>query len=316
MADEALNDRALLRVEGLKQFFRAGRGRTVKAVNGVSFSIFPGETFCLVGESGSGKSTIARSVARLFEPSAGKIEFGGMDISGRLSAASRRALRAGMQMIFQDPLASLNPRKKVFDAIAYGLVELGLCASRAELSRRVFGIMEKVGLPPDFAGRYPHQFSGGQRQRIGIARALVMNPSLVIADEAISALDVSIQAQIVNLMKDLQRETGVAYLFIAHDLAMVKCISDRVGVLHNGYMVEIGFRDEIFGDPVHPYTRSLLSAIPVPNPIAERRRIVFSYSCAESGVDYGRGALRRLGGTHCVLAEDAELERWTQEPGL
>ncbi|MDR3174140.1 MAG: ATP-binding cassette domain-containing protein [Treponema sp.] len=306
---------ALLRVRDLKQYFRINRNYTVKAVDGVSFDIFPGETYGLVGESGSGKSTIGRAVIRLYKPSAGTIEFKGRDISGNLDAATRLVLRTKMQMIFQDPMASLNPRKKVIEIISQGPRYHKLYPNRDDLTEQVHRIMDKVGLSRDFGGRYPHQFSGGQRQRIGIARALIMNPDLIIADEAISALDVSIQAQIVNLMRAIQQESGAALLFIAHDLTMVKYLSNRVGVLHRGCLVETGSKDEIFSHPVHPYTRSLLSAIPQPNPGLEKKRQVYLYDYRTSGIDYSRGALHSIGGTHWVLARDSELERWLKETG-
>jgi oligopeptide transport system ATP-binding protein len=306
----------LLRVRDLKQHFRVSRNYTVKAVDGVSFDIFPGETYGLVGESGSGKSTIGRTIIRLYRPSAGTVEFKGRDISGSLDARTRRLLRTGMQMIFQDPMASLNPRKKLMEIISQGLRCHKLCSGRDELSGRVLRIMDKVGLSRDFISRYPHQFSGGQRQRIGIARALIMNPDLNIADEAISALDVSIQAQIVNLMKAAQQESGAALHFIAHDLTMVKYLSDRVGVLHRGRLVETGSKEEIFSRPVHPYTRSLLSAIPQPNPRLEKKRQVYLYDYRASGLDYSQGVLRNIGGTHQVLGRDSELETWLKETGL
>ena len=302
----------LLKVENLKQHFPVSRQFTVKAVNGVSFEVYPGETYGLVGESGSGKTTIGRSIIRLYDPTDGKITFNGREISGKLSADTRKMLRAEMQMIFQDPMASLNPRKKVEDIIGEGLDIHHICHSKAERSALIAEMLKKVGLSPEHASRYPHQFSGGQRQRVGIARALIMQPKLIIADECISALDVSIQAQVVNLMKDIQQETGCAYLFIAHDLSMVKYISDRIGVLHLGYMVEAGTKEEIFSHPVHPYTKSLLSAIPHPNPEVEKRRKSITYDYASSGIDYAKGMQHLVGGTHTVLATDAELAQWTQ----
>jgi oligopeptide transport system ATP-binding protein len=301
----------LLKVENLKQHFQINKRFTVKAVDGVSFEIYPGEVFGLVGESGSGKSTIGRSVIRLYEPTAGKITFDGMDVSGKLSHETNRRLRTGMQMIFQDPMACLNPRKKVSDIIAQGLDIHHLYKTRAERQEKVAAMLKKVGLAPEHADRYPHQFSGGQRQRVGIARALIMNPKLVIADKCISALDVSIQAQVVNLMKDLQLQTGTTYLFIAHDLSMVKYISDRIGVMHLGHLVETGTTEEIFQNPVHPYTKSLLSAIPRPDPLAEKRRIALSYDYKAQGVDYHKGVQHHLGGQHYVLATPEELGRWT-----
>ena len=295
----------LLKVENLTQHFKINKNYIVKAVNGLDFEIYPGETFGLVGESGSGKSTTGRSIIRLYEPTDGTILFDGVDISGKLNKETERHLRTNMQMIFQDPMASLNPRKKVLDLIAQGLDVHKLYQSKEERDEMVFKMLERVGLSRDHAYRYPHQFSGGQRQRIGIARALIMNPKLIIADEAISALDVSIQAQVVNLMKRIQKETGIAYLFIAHDLSMVKYISNRIGVMHLGYLVEVGTRDEIFNNPVHPYTKSLLSAIPNPDPIYEKSREILIYD--SSDVDYSKGVRHQLSETHSVLATPEEL---------
>lgn len=300
----------LLQVEHLKQYFKVNSGYTVRAVDDVSFCIYPGETYGLVGESGSGKSTIGRSVIRLYDPTEGKILFDGMDISGRLDHRTMGILRTQMQMIFQDPMACLNPRKKVGQIIAEGLDIHHLYNSPAERKQKVDAILARVGLAPEHADRYPHQFSGGQRQRVGIARALIMNPRLIIADECISALDVSIQAQVVNLMKDIQQETGTAYLFIAHDLSMVKYISDRIGVLHLGHLLETGTTEEIFENPLHPYTRSLLSAIPSPNPRVERTRIAETYDYATSGLDYNKGTLHLVSGTHEVRGTDEEVARW------
>ena len=300
----------LLEVKGLKQYFRINKHFTVKAVDGISFSIYPGETYGLVGESGSGKSTTGRSIIRLYEPTDGEVIFNGVNISGKLSNADLKHLRTKMQMIFQDPMACLNPRKKVIDIIAQGLDIHGLYKDSKEREEKVYKILDLVGLSHEHALRYPHQFSGGQRQRIGIARALIMNPELVIADEAISALDVSIQAQVVNLMRDIQKETGTAYLFIAHDLSMVKYISDRIGVLHLGHLVETGTTEEIFTNPIHPYTKSLLSAIPHPNPHVEKKRIAVSYDYATSGIDYSKGTQHHIDGEHYVLASDEELANW------
>ncbi len=300
----------LLTVNNLKQHFKVNRKFTVKAVDGVTFEIYPGETYGLVGESGSGKSTIGRSIIRLYKPTSGEVTFNGINISGQLSAKDTSHLRTKMQMIFQDPMACLNPRKKVMDIIAQGLDIHHLYQTKEERTEKVYRILDMVGLSKEHADRYPHQFSGGQRQRIGIARALIMNPDLIIADEAISALDVSIQAQVVNLMKDIQKKTNTAYLFIAHDLSMVKYISDRIGVLHLGHMVEMGTKTEIFSNPVHPYTKSLLSAIPQANPRVEKKRIALSYDYAGSGIDYNKGKNQHIGGTHYVLATDEELESW------
>lgn len=304
------NTTPLLTVDHLKQYFKVSGSFTVKAVEDVSFKIYQGETYGLVGESGSGKSTIGRSIIRLYDPTAGEIRFNGLDISGKMSKADSQTLRTQMQMIFQDPMASLNPRKKVEDIIGEGLDIHHKCKNKEERDEMVKAILAKVGLAPEHATRYPHQFSGGQRQRIGIARALIMNPKLIIADECISALDVSIQAQVVNLMKDIQQETGTAYLFIAHDLSMVKYISDRIGVLHLGHLLETGTTDEIFENPIHPYTKSLLSAIPTPNPIVEKTRAAESYDYATSGIDYTLGTEHHIGGTHYVKCTDEEFAKW------
>lgn len=302
----------LLKVENLVQHFPVSRTYTVKAVNGVSFNIYPGETYGLVGESGSGKTTIGRSIIRLYTPTDGRITFNGKVISGALDRDTRSMLRSDMQMIFQDPMASLNPRKKVGDIISEGMDIHHRFANRQEREEKISEMLKKVGLSPEHAARYPHQFSGGQRQRVGIARALIMNPKLIIADECISALDVSIQALVVNLMKDIQEETQCAYLFIAHDLSMVKYISDRIGVLHLGYMVESGTKEEIFSHPIHPYTKSLLSAIPHPNPVVEKHRVALTYNYATSGIDYAKGTEHSVSGSHTVLATDEEFDAWTK----
>lgn len=302
----------LLKVENLVQHFPVSRTYTVKAVNGVSFNIYPGETYGLVGESGSSKTTIGRSIIRLYNPTDGRITFNGKVISGALDRNTRSMLRSDMQMIFQDPMASLNPRKKVGDIISEGMDIHHRFANRQEREEKISEMLKKVGLSPEHAARYPHQFSGGQRQRVGIARALIMNPKLIIADECISALEVSIQVQVVNLMKDIQAETQCAYLFIAHALSMVKYISDRIGVLHLGYMVESGTKEEIFSHPVHPYTKSLLSAIPHPNPVVEKHRVALTYNYATSGIDYAKGTEHSVGGTHTVLATDEEFDAWTK----
>ena len=306
----------ILTVDGLKQYFKVSSSFTVHAVEDVSFKIYPGETYGLVGESGSGKSTIGRSVIRLYDPTAGTIKFNGMDISGKMNKETNKALRTQMQMIFQDPMASLNPRKKVRDILGEGLDIHHMYKSKEEREEKIKAILAKVGLAPEHAARYPHQFSGGQRQRVGIARALIMNPKLIIADECISALDVSIQAQVVNLMKDIQQETGTAYLFIAHDLSMVKYISDRIGVLHLGHLLETGTTEEIFENPMHPYTRSLLSAIPSPNPAVEKNRVAETYDYKTSGMNYGDGTYHHISGTHYVKCTDAEFGKFKSMPKL
>ena len=303
--------KALLEVRGLKQYFEIDRRHTVKAVDNVSFRIEKGSTFGLVGESGSGKSTIGRAVIRLYDPTEGEIYLDGREISGKLTAEKKHYLTTKMQMIFQDPMASLNPRKKVMDIVAEGLDANHLYKSRKEREEKVHAILERVGLDHEQANRYPHMFSGGQRQRIGIARAMVMEPEIIIADECISALDVSIQAQVVNIMKELQEERGLTYMFIAHDLAMVKYISDYIGVIHLGHFVEMGKKDEIFEHPVHPYTKSLLSAIPEPNPLTEPGRRSVSYDKEAEGVDYTKGKENYLTETHMVLATEEELAKWS-----
>lgn len=303
--------KALLEVRGLKQYFEIDRRHTVKAVDNVSFRIEKGSTFGLVGESGSGKSTIGRSVIRLYDPTEGEIYLDGREISGKLTAEKKHYLTTKMQMIFQDPMASLNPRKKVMDIVAEGLDANHLYKTKKEREEKVHAILERVGLNHEQANRYPHMFSGGQRQRIGIARAMVMEPEIIIADECISALDVSIQAQVVNIMKELQEERGLTYMFIAHDLAMVKYISDYIGVIHLGHFVEMGKKDEIFDHPVHPYTKSLLSAIPEPNPLTEPGRRSVSYDKEAEGVDYTKGKENYLTETHMVLATEEELAKWS-----
>ena len=303
----------LLVVKNLKQHFKVSKKYTVKAVDGVSFHINQGETYGLVGESGSGKSTIGRSLIRLYEPTSGSILFDGKEMAGKLDKERDTFLRTNMQMIFQDPMASLNPRKKVIEIITQGLEIQGIYNSSSEREEHGFEILERVGLSREFVNRYPHQFSGGQRQRVGIARALIMNPKLIIADESISALDVSIQAQIVNLMKDIQKESNLSYLFIAHDLSMVKYISDRIGVLHLGHLLETGTTEEIFSNPIHPYTRSLLSAIPHPNPQLEKHRKALHYDYNGSGFNYSLGEEHKVSDTHSVWLEPDKRDAVLQE---
>jgi len=265
--------RALVRVENVVKHFPAGLGQSVKAVDGVSFEIREGETLGLVGESGCGKSTVARLVTQLIPVTAGKIYLGDIELT-RLRGEKLRQQRRQLQMIFQDPFASLDPRMTVGDIIAEPLDNFGVLRGR-QRNERVQELLRVVGLNPNFNNRYPHEFSGGQRQRIGIARALALNPKLVVCDEAISALDVSIQAQIVNLLEDLQQRFKLTYLFIAHDLSVVRHISDRVMVMYLGKMVEIADSAGIYANPKHPYTKALLSAIPVPDPKVQRgRRLV------------------------------------------
>lgn len=310
----AQTNEPLLSVKGLKQYFPVSKKFTVRAVDNISFDIYPGETYGLVGESGSGKSTTGRSIIRLYDPTEGTILFNGEDISKKLTAKQEKMLRSDMQMVFQDPMASLNPHKKILDTIAMGLDAHHPHMDQNERVERVSKMMEMVGLNPAYMNRYPNQFSGGQRQRIGLGRALIMNPKLVIADEAISALDVSIQAQVVNLMKDIQKETNVAYLFIAHDLSMVRYISDRVGVMHKGHLVETGLTEEIFEHPVHPYTKSLLSAIPLPDPHYEKQRQRISYvPLKEHDYTVDKPSFREVAPGHFVHCNDAEFARYKEQ---
>ena len=266
----------LVEVKHLKQYF-GSKKNVVKAIDDISFDIFEGETFGLVGESGSGKSTTGRALLRLYKPTDGEILFEGKDIANLKKGKELLEFRKEAQMIFQDPYASLDGRMKVRDIIAEGIDIHGIAKTAEERDAMVDELLETVGLNKEHANRYPHEFSGGQRQRIGIARALAVNPKFIVCDEAISALDVSIQAQIVNLLKRLQKEIGLTYLFIAHDLSMVKYISDRIAVMYRGRIVEMGSADCVYNNPQHPYTKSLLSAIPLPDPREEknRKRLVY-----------------------------------------
>jgi len=271
----------LLVVEDLQKYFPVTRGiifqkqiAAVKAVDGVSFTVRAGETLGVVGESGCGKSTMARCIMRLLDPTGGRIVFDGRDIT-KLSRTEMRPMRREMMMIFQDPYASLDPRKRVGFIVAEAL-EVHKLGTDAEIKRRVQELLEVVGLNPEHYNRFPYEFSGGQRQRIGVARALAVNPKLIVCDEPVSALDVSVQAQILNLLKDLQQDFGLTYVFIAHDLNVVRHISDRVMVMYLGHAVEVASRDQLYKEPKHPYTGALLSAVPIPNPQRgrERKRIV------------------------------------------
>lgn len=295
----------LIEVKHLKQYFNAGKANEVKAIDDISFDIYEGETFGLVGESGSGKSTTGRSIIRLYQPTSGQILFDGQDIS-QIKHRDMLDFRRDMQMIFQDPYASLDPRMKVKDIIAEGLDVHHLVHSEQERGARVNELLDLVGLSRDHATRYPHEFSGGQRQRIGIARALAVNPKFIIADEPISALDVSIQAQVVNLLRDIQKKQKLTYLFIAHDLSMVKYISDRIAVMHNGKLMELATADEVYNHPLHPYTKSLLSAVPLPDPVAERSRQRTNYNDAIE-FDGQQRTLQEITPDHFVLATNDEV---------
>lgn len=301
----------LLEVNGLKQYFNIGKKNEVHAVNDISFHIYEGETFGLVGESGSGKSTTGRTVIRLNEPTDGEIFFDGKDVTKLKGKQEMAKFRREVQMIFQDPYASLNPRMKVRDIIAEGIDVNGLVKSPEERSEKVDELLRTVGLNPSHVTRYPHEFSGGQRQRIGIARALAVNPRFIICDEPISALDVSIQAQVVNLLQDLQKQQQLTYLFIAHDLSMVKHISDRIGVMHNGRLLEMGTSDEIYHHGVHPYTESLLSAIPLPDPDHERQRKRIKYQPEPE--DGQKRTLREIAPEHFVYATEQEVAYYAKK---
>ncbi|MGX7107165.1 ABC transporter ATP-binding protein [Hutsoniella sourekii] len=276
---------ALVELDQVQVYYNKGTAKEVQAVENVSFAIYPGETFGLVGESGSGKSTIGRSIVKLLEPTGGRIYFEGQAIDQIQTLKDRRRFNKDVQMIFQDPYASLNPRMKVRDIIAEGIKVHGIASGKQAIDQEVARLLETVGLNKDHANRYPHEFSGGQRQRIGIARALAVKPKFIVADEPISALDVSIQAQIINLLDDLQDEFNLTYLFIAHDLSMVRYFSDRIGIMHQGRLVELASSDQLYEHPSHPYTQSLLSAIPLPDPDYEQnhQRIILDESQLASG---------------------------------
>ncbi|MCM3787918.1 ATP-binding cassette domain-containing protein [Domibacillus indicus] len=301
----------LLEIKGLKQYFNEGKPNMVKAVDDISFDIYKGETLGLVGESGCGKSTTGRTMIRLYDATGGQVLFNGQDVHGKKSRKELMQFNRKMQMIFQDPYASLNPRMKVSDIIAEGIDIHGLAKSKEERMKKVYELLETVGLNREHANRYPHEFSGGQRQRLGIARALAVEPDFIIADEPISALDVSIQAQVVNLMKKLQKEKGLTYLFIAHDLSMVKYISDRIGVMYFGKLVELAPSEVLYKNPLHPYTKSLLSAIPLPDPDYERSRVrkVYSPDVHQYGAD-DRVEMREVAPGHFVYCSEKELNQF------
>ena len=269
----------ILEVKDLCQSFSSGRGKkkmTVHAVDHVSFGIRPAETFGLVGESGCGKTTTGRTIIRLYNPTGGEMYFDGKDIAGKMTNELRKFLTSNIAMIFQDPIESLNPRMTIQEIVGEGLKIRGITDPK-EIHDRVVAMLRKVGLTEEHATRYPHEFSGGQRQRIGIARAIITEPKLIIADEPVSALDVSIQAQVINLLNDLKEEMGLTILFIAHNLSVVKYFSDRIGVMYFGKLVELAKGDDLYAHPLHPYTKALLSAIPEPNPITEKNRQRFDY---------------------------------------
>lgn len=298
----------LLEIKNLKQYFNQGKPNEVRAVDDISFDIYKGETLGLVGESGCGKSTTGRTIIRLYDATDGQVIYDGVNVHDKKSKTDLKSFNRKMQMIFQDPYASLNPRMKVLDIIAEGLDIHGLVKNSKERKERVVELLETVGLNREHADRYAHEFSGGQRQRLGIARALAVNPEFIIADEPISALDVSIQAQVVNLLKELQEEKGLTYLFIAHDLSMVKYISDRIGVMYFGKLVELAPAEELYNNPMHPYTQSLLSAIPLPDPNYERTRVRKSYDPASHNYQDGEEiAMREVNPGHFVYCSEKEF---------
>ena len=286
-----------------------GKGDSaVKAVQNASFNIYKGETFSLVGESGSGKTTIGRAVIRVNPLAGGEIIYRGTKISGKISHALDREVIRNIQMVFQDPAASLNERATVDYIISEGLYNFHLFENEADRVHKVESIIEAVGLLPEHLTRYPHEFSGGQRQRIGIARAMVMEPELVVADEPISALDVSVRAQVLNLMKKFQREKDLTYLFIAHDLSVVRFISDRIGVIYKGRIVEIADAEELFNFPLHPYTHSLISAIPIPDPLLEKNKVLYTYDPSIHDYSEDKPELVDIGHNHFVYGNKKEIE--------
>lgn len=283
------------------------------AVDKASFQIYKGETFGLVGESGSGKTTIGRAIIRINPTASGEIIYDGERISGKISKAKDKEVTRKIQMIFQDPMASLNERAKVDYIIAEGLLNLPKKLSKQERNRIISEALDSVGLLPEFASRFPHEFSGGQRQRIGIARAMVMNPEFIIADEPISALDVSIRAQVLNLIAKLQREMGLTYLFISHDLSVMRFICDRICVIHKGVLVELAETEELFAHPMHPYTQALLSAIPMPDPEREKKKVLKVYDPSQHDYSTDKPKWMEIRPDHFVWANEAEFAKYQDE---
>ena len=290
-----------------------GKGdKALKAVSNASFDIYKGETFSLIGESGSGKTTIGRAVIRVNPCSAGEILYKGVRISGKIPHSLDREVIRNIQMVFQDPAASLNERATVDYIVSEGLYNFHLYKDEADRVQKVDNIIKEVGLLPEHLTRYPHEFSGGQRQRIGLARAMVMEPELVVADEPISALDVSIRAQVLNLLKKFQREQGTTYLFIAHDLSIVRFISDRIGIIYKGDIVEVAEAEELFDFPMHPYTHSLISAIPIPDPVLEKNKELYTYDPSIHDYSVDKPELVDIGNNHLVYGNKAEIEHYKQ----
>lgn len=306
MADKNI----LLKIDNVSKHFRVSGG-ILKAVNGVSLEIKKGETLGLVGESGCGKSTLGRVVMGIYEPTKGKIVYNGKEVHIN-NAKNRLAYAKHAQMIFQDPYASLNPRMTVESIIAEGMEIHGMYTPEKR-KQRVHELLELVGLNKEHANRFPHEFSGGQRQRIGIARAMIMEPELVVADEPISALDVSIRAQVLNLLKEAQRERGVTYLFIAHDLSVVRFISDRIAVIYRGEIVELAEAEELFNHPIHPYTRALLSAVPIPDPILAKKKKLHVYDPSVHDYSVDKPTFEEVVPGHFVYGNKAEIEKYRAE---
>ncbi|VGW16876.1 Oligopeptide transport ATP-binding protein amiF [Streptococcus pyogenes] len=302
----------LVEVKDLEISFGEGKKKFV-AVKNANFFIKKGETFSLVGESGSGKTTIGRAIIGLNDTSSGQILYDGKVINGRKSKSEANELIRKIQMIFQDPAASLNERATVDYIISEGLYNFNLFKTEEERKEKIKNMMAEVGLLSEHLTRYPHEFSGGQRQRIGIARALVMNPEFVIADEPISALDVSVRAQVLNLLKRMQAEKGLTYLFIAHDLSVVRFISDRIAVIHKGVIVEVAETEELFNNPIHPYTQSLLSAVPIPDPILERQKELVVYHPDQHDYTLDKPSMAEIKPNHFVWANQAEIEKYQKE---
>lgn len=300
----------LLEVKDLHIEFGKKRKDKFVAVDGVSFHIYKGETFGLVGESGSGKTTIGRAITRIVETAGGDILFKGQKINGNISKELDKELTRKIQMIFQDPMASLNERAKVDYIVSEGLYNLKNYKDEEDRKRKVEKALLDVGLLPEFASRFPHEFSGGQRQRIGVARALIMEPEFIIADEPISALDVSIRAQVLNLLSELQREKDLTYLFIAHDLSVVRFITDRLAVIHKGKIVEMAETEKLFKNPLHPYTRALLSAIPLPDPIREKKKVLEIYDPSCHNYEKNPPKWVEIEQGHYILANDKEIEEY------
>ena len=299
----------LVSVRNMEVTFGSKRNKFV-AVHGVSFDIYKGETFGLVGESGSGKTTIGRAIIRINPMSAGEVIYKGEKINGKISRELDKKVTQQIQMIFQDPMASLNERAKVDYIVSEGLINIHPDMSKEERSQRVAQALLDVGLLPEFASRFPHEFSGGQRQRIGIARSLIMEPEFIIADEPISALDVSIRAQVLNLMSRLQKERGLTYLFIAHDLSVMRFICDRIAVIHKGVIVELSETEKLFAHPLHPYTRALLSAIPMPDPESEKKKVLEVYDPSQHHYETDKPVWTEIEPGHFIMANQEELAKY------